>query len=124
MMNEVINKMFKEILVFIMLGAKMQSEERNGLYMWKIDIPEHNEFIENYDPLEVLKDIKQTIQKAIYDICEAETDEEKADIDQLYKVYGRVKEETWTLEKFNNMKEQIDKEMSILKEYEKQYKEI
>lgn len=124
MMNKVISKMFKEILVFMMLGAKMQPEERNGLYMWKIDIPEHNEFIENYDPLEVLKDIKQTIQNCIYDICEAETDEEKAVVDQSYKVYGRVKEETWTLEKFNYMKEQIDKEMSILKEYEEQYKEI
>lgn len=123
-MNEVMDKMIKEMLVFIMLGAEIQADENHGVGIYKIDIPEHNEFIENYDPLEVLKDIKQTIQNCIYDICEAETDEEKADIDQLYKVYGRVKEETWTLEKFNNMKEQIDKEMSILKEYEEQYKEI
>lgn len=123
-MNEVMNKMINDLLKYIMLGANMEAYEKTGLAIYKIDVPECNEFIENYDPLEVLKDIKQTIQNCIYDICEAETDEEKAVVDQSYKVYGRVKEETWTLEKFNYMKEQIDKEMSILKEYEEQYKEI
>ena len=113
-------------LILMIAGVEIKCEQSTSLFektVFKISVPEKHELIEEYIPEEMMKEVKEEISKLVYKLCEAETDEDKEIVKESFKVLGNVRNETWTQEKYDNKKAQINKELELLSAYAG-YKEI
>ena len=70
-----------------------------------------------------MKEIKEEISELMYKVCDAETEDDKNMVKELFKVLGKVRNETWTQEKQDEKKLQLDKELELLNNFNG-YKEI
>ena len=106
-MTEIYRKWIELAIDLIMLGVEIKCEQTSlfDQSIYKISVPEKHELIEDYKPEEFMKDIKEKIRKLVYESCEVETDEDNEQINELFKVLGKVRDETWTQEKYKEKEE-------------------
>lgn len=124
--KEINQKWIEFSLGLIIVGVEMKFEEPTSIFgqtIYKISVPEKHELIEGYNPEKFMKEIKEEISELIYKTFETETKEEKDEIRKLFKVLGKVRNETWTQEKYDEKCAQITKEIELLQKFGG-YKEI
>ena len=113
-------------LTLTIAGVEIKCNQQAGIFdnvIYKISVPEKHELIDDYTSEEMMKEVKEEICDLMYELCESETDEEKEIVRRAFKVLGKVRSETWTQEKYDEKKSQIDKELELLKSLG-DYKEI
>lgn len=104
MTDEQIKQEWMKLLFFLMqCGTQFEDCKENGQdifnieSIFKISVPEFNTLDDNYAPESFLKDIKTMLLDFFYKICECETGDEKKSVQDMIKVYGKIRiGETWT----------------------------
>lgn len=121
------NKKWTELaLTLTIAGVEIKCNQPATIFdkvVYKISVPDKHDLIEDYSPEEMMKEVKEEICNLMYELCESDTDEEKEMVRKIFKILGKVRNETWTQEKYDNKKVQIDKELELLKNFG-EYKEI
>lgn len=117
-MTEKQNEWTTFILACAVEGVDFKFEEPStvfGTTVLKISVPEKNTTEENYSPTQLMKEIKEEFSNYIYTICDAESEEEKEEAKKLFKVLGKIRNETWTQDKVDAKLAQLKQELDLIK---------